>query len=101
MFKSCDPNAKKDEYNRDIQSCREYFDTHALVVSVKTEDMPLIKARNKLYRYIKDLREQEWKLVEKLTQKFLKDEARKLKQRKLYEFRRILKKLAKKWGLTI
>ena len=63
--------------------------------------MPKIKNKNRLYRYIKKLEKQKYRIVDKLTKRFLKDEAKKLKQRKLLKLRRILKKLAKKKGMII
>ena len=101
LFKSCDDGAQQDEFNHDVRSCEEYLITNTMVVQERKRIRPTIKARSKLHRYIKALKKKKYRLVDKLTRRFLKDEARKLKERKLLELRRILKKLAKKKGMTI
>ena len=87
--------------DRASQARDDFLVTNIIVKQAEAQMMPKIKKRNRLYRYIKDLKKQKYRLANKLTRRFLGDEARKLKQRKLHQLRRILKKLAKKKGLTI
>lgn len=83
------------------RACDDFLVKDIIISQAEVEAMPKIKNKNRLYRYIKKLEKQKYRIVDKLTKRFLKDEAKKLKQRKLLKLRRILKKLAKKKGMII